>query len=210
MLPKGSFVIRDGSITVKILDRIPIEDTSFGTAYKDRTKAISGFYRLAFDSLRKEIEGETYFHSVVKQDFRYKGDVLYSSVVSDLKENKTTYKNALDLIDKKCTIVNLSGGNGQLDFLLLLDSADRKICTFIENEISRDIAANSFITAHYNRLVFATSKEDALKHPTDFIILKTSEKERFEAENLGDNKFLNFQVLFENQNLAIFKQKTNI
>ena len=36
---------------------------------------------------------------------------------------------------------------GQLDFLLLLDSADRKICTYIEDESHRSIVENSFITA---------------------------------------------------------------
>ncbi len=209
VLPKGSFVIRSGSITVKILDRIRAQDTSFGTAYKDRTKAISGFYRKKFDTLRKEIERETYFHNVVKQDYRYKGDAFYSGVVADLKENKTTYKKALDLIGKKSIIVNISDGDGQLDFLLLLDSADRKICTFIEDKISRDIVTNSFITAHYNRMVFATSKEEALTHPADVFILKASDKEYFESEYLGRNKFLDFQILYENQNLIIFKQKAD-
>lgn len=209
VLPKGSFVIRDGSVTVKILDRISIEDISFGTTYKDRTKSISAQFRNEFDVLRKEIEGETYFHNVVKQDYRYKGDALYKKVVADLKENKTTYKKVLDLIDKKSTIVNISGGEGQLDFLLLLDSADRRTCTFIEDEGNRSIVANSFITAHFNRIVFAKSKEEALEHPTDVIILKASEKERFEAEGLGKGKFLDFQILYENQNLIIFKQKAN-
>lgn len=209
VLPKGSFVIRNGSVTVKILDRISAEDTSFGTTYKDRTKAISAFYRKEFDALRKEIEGETYFHSVVKQDYRYKGDALYKKVVVDLKENRTAYKKALDLIGKKSTIINLSGGDGQLDFLLLLDSADRKICTFIEDEDIRSIVANSFITAHYNRIVFATSKEEALAYPAEVIVIKASDQEHFESEHLGNNKLLDFQILYKNQNLIIFKQKAD-
>jgi hypothetical protein len=157
VLPKGSFVIRDGSITVKILDRISTENTSFGTKYKDRTKSISAYFRTEFDSLRKEIETETYFHPIIKQEYRFKGDQLYKTVVSDLKENRTLYHEMLTIIDKKAAIVNISKGLGQLDFLLLLDSADRKICTFIEDETTRNIVKNSFITNHYNRLTVAAS-----------------------------------------------------
>jgi len=209
VLPKGSFVIRDGSINVKILNRISMEDTSFGTKYKDRTKAIGAYFRDEFDTLRKEIEGETYFHTIVKQDYRYKGDSLYKKVVADLQANKTAYKAALDLIDKKSSIVNISDGDGQLDFLLLLDSANRKICTFIKDEVSRSIVANSFITAHYNRMEFATSAAEALEYPADVIIMDVSEGKNGEAEGLVKNKFLDFQILYKNQNLIIFKQKAN-
>jgi len=38
VLPKGDFIIYDGSITVKILDRITPDDKSFGVDYTERTK----------------------------------------------------------------------------------------------------------------------------------------------------------------------------
>jgi 1-acyl-sn-glycerol-3-phosphate acyltransferase len=209
VLPKGSFVIRNGSITVKILDRISSEDTSFGTTYKGRTKEIGVFFRKQFESLRSEIEGETYFHDVVKNDYRYKGDKLFQKIKKDLKHRKTEYKNILEVIDKNATIANLSADDGQLDFLLLLDSADRKICTYIEDETTRNIVKNSFITTHYNRIQFASSKKETLSYAADTFIVQASEENTSENKNSEKNFFLGFQLVYKDHKLIIFKQKLN-
>ncbi|RMA65717.1 1-acyl-sn-glycerol-3-phosphate acyltransferase [Ulvibacter antarcticus] len=206
VLPKGSFVIRNGSITVKILNRITSEDKSFGPSYKQRTKSISAYFRSQFDDLRDEIEDDTYFQSVLLNDYRYKGNTLYKSVQADLKINSADYKSIIELIDKKSTIVNVSNGEGQLDFLLMLDSADRKISTFINDENTRAIIKNSFITNHYNRMTFATSKSEALALKADYFILNASEEFPSTFQNSGNDSDLRFQNVFENHNLVIFKK----
>lgn len=206
VLPKGSFVIRNGSITVKILDRITSENDAFGTTYKDRTKRISAYFRTEFQKLRNQIEGETYFHKVVLQDYRYKGDALYTSVKKDLKENATLYKMVLDTLPKDATIVNLHKSKGALDFLLLLDSTDRKICTYIEEEEVRVVVQNSFITAHYNRITFAVSEKEALSFPGMFYILNASEAHVNTMHLFGNEKDLEFQNVFQNHKLSIFKK----
>jgi len=151
VLPKGSFIIKDGSITLEVLDRIPIDDPTFGEGYRQRTRNIGSYFRTKFQKLRNEIEHTTYFHKIVMEDFRYKGDTLFKAVRKDLNKNKETYKNLLALLGKKQSIIHLSKDFGQLDFLLALDSTDRQIITFIESQSARDSFKNSFIVHKYKK-----------------------------------------------------------
>ncbi|RYE56727.1 MAG: glycerol acyltransferase, partial [Sphingobacteriales bacterium] len=45
VLPKGDFMINDGRITVKFLNRISTADTVFGRNYAERTRRISAFFK---------------------------------------------------------------------------------------------------------------------------------------------------------------------
>ena len=204
VLPKGSFVIRDGSITVKILPRITAGDDTFGTTYKDRTKKISAYFRQEFTSLRAEIEGPAYFHSLVKADFKYKGDDLYRMVRKNLKLHCECYKKIMETVTKTGSISTVGIGNGELEFLLLLDSADRRIFTFIETEETREIVANSFITNHYNRLSIVTTKEEALAHSSEWIIINASD-----SGIMKNYDYFEHETVCENENLIIFKKKGN-
>jgi 1-acyl-sn-glycerol-3-phosphate acyltransferase len=209
VLPKGSFIIRDGSVTIKILGRITPEDKSFGSTYKDRTKNISAFFRKEFDKIRDELEGPTYFHNLLKLEYRYKGDALYSRVSKDLNEQKDLYLELKDIIGKDSKISDLSNGEGLLDLLLLLDSADRRICTYIENEVTRAIVKNSFITNHYNRILFAETKEEALAYPAEFFIFNKSFEDFRKKVKNENNSIFEGEVVFEDAKLIIFKQKIN-
>lgn len=209
VLPKGSFIIRDGSITVKILKRIDSEDMSYGKTDRERTKLIGTYFRKEFETMRSEIENETYFHDLVKLDYRYKGDTLYRSVKKNLKENSDIYKTFLDTLNKRSSILNLTGGEGEFDLLLLLDGADRKICTYIKDESTRSIVENSFITKHYNRITFASSREEALNFDADAIMINASEVNEFRRMKIEKNIFLGFEIACQNYNLVIFKKKGN-
>ncbi|MCG2460164.1 MMPL family transporter [Flavobacteriaceae bacterium F89] len=171
VMSKGSMVIRDGGITVKILERISTTDKSFGASSRQRTKNISIHFKGEFDDFRKELEGPTYFHPAVLDDFRYKGDALYKAVSQDLKENKETYHIILNTVGRKRTIIHLSEDQGQLDFLLLLDSADRKLYTYLEEETIRPIVQNGYIAHKYGRPVLAKTVEEAMAHSAQVLII---------------------------------------
>jgi len=133
VLPKGDFIINDGAITLKILDRIKADDLRFGKNYSNKTKNIGTYFRDEFKKLRNELEKKDYFHKIVLQDYIYKGDSIYKTVKKDLKVYAETYKAILDVIDSKDSIIHLSKDYGQLDYLLSLDSEDRKTALYIEN-----------------------------------------------------------------------------
>ena len=177
VLPKGTFVIRDGRITVKILDRISTTDKQFGEGYRERTKKISAYFKNEFQNLRNDIEHEAYFKNDVLQEFRYKGNALYKKVRADFKKNKSTYKALTDAIGKKDKIIHLSENYGLLDFLLLLDSRDRKINTFIADQDSRAIFKNSFITNFHSKIKVANSIGEAMEEEANVLIVNLTESE---------------------------------
>ncbi|AUP79578.1 1-acyl-sn-glycerol-3-phosphate acyltransferase [Flavivirga eckloniae] len=223
--PKGSFLIRNGSLTLKILERIPIENKSYGETYKQRTKSISADFKQQFNDLRLEIEHDAYFHDIVLDDYRYKGDALYKTVKKDLETYKEVYSTILNTIDKKDTIIHLSQDYGQLDFLLSLNAVDRKIFSYIEDATVNMILQNSFITNKHNRISFENTIDEALEHHANVLILNMKdispeqinsilnnpinllvllkESRNLYSETIND---LGFKSYYENENLIIFKR----
>lgn len=161
--PKGSAVIRDGSLTIKVLDKIAINDASLGGTTREKTKAISTYFRTEFNKVRKTVEQPTYFHSLVLLEYRYKGNTLYNTVKADLKLNALVYKGIIDYIDPKANIFHVSQDFGQLDFLLKLDAPDRKIQAFIKDPEAREIAANSYLTYNYGKIKYTENVINVLK-----------------------------------------------
>ena len=224
-LSKGTFVIKKGTSTLKILNRILANDTSFGENYSKKTKNISTYFKAQFDLLRKEIEPLNYFHRSVLEEYRYKGDFLYKQVKKDLETNVKTYAKILDFIGKKEKIAHISSDDGQLDFLLSLDQNNRKISSFIKNEESREILKNSYITNNNSKINFVNSLNDIFNTEVDVLILndilteeqfativqKNIEKVSLlkESNSLYFDKFiqLGYQVQFKNKNSSILIKK---
>ena len=226
VLPKDSFIIKDGAQTLKILKRISASDSTFGTTYKERTKKISRFFKSEFQELRNDIETANYFHSIVLEDYRYKGDELYKRVKHDLKEHSQAYKSLMDAIDKNASLIHVSKDCGQLDFLLSLDSSDRKIITYIEDELVRDIVANSYITNTHYKIAIADTLEslndslgntlilnssDEIKNISERIVLKNIEQIILLKESqqyyLKDLEANNFKIVTDNTEFTILKKE---
>ncbi len=202
VLPKGTFIIKDGSITLKLLERISADDTTFGVGYRERTKKIGAHFKDEFQRLRNEIEDETYFHQLILEDYRYKGDSLYSNVKKDLQSNKSVYKVLLEHIPKKTHIVHLSNSQGQFDFLLLLDSNDRKITTYIEDLNVRTIVKSSYITNNYNNLHFVGSIEKALAERAEVLVIGLNSNQSSVWNSEISNEILILIVLNTNKDVC--------
>ncbi|MCJ7465186.1 MAG: MMPL family transporter [Maribacter sp.] len=171
VLAKGTFIIKDGSITIKILDRILQDDTQYGKGYRVRTKNIGTFFKNEFQNLRKELEDATYFHALVLENFRYKGNDIYKMVHKDLKTNAINYKTILDTVGRSDQILHLSQDYGQLDFLLTLDSSSRKIIRFMEDKTARQIFENCYIAQNYKTLKAVNTVEEAMSFQTKVLII---------------------------------------
>ncbi|MCK0134002.1 MMPL family transporter [Arenibacter sp. S6351L] len=171
VLPKGSFVIKNGSITVKILDRISPEQLDYGKTYRERNKKIAAHFRSEFQTLRNDVEGDTYFMRTILEDYRYKGDNIYRAVKKDLKINSKIYALLSKRIGTSDSIIHLSKDYGQLDFLLSLNAVDRKIYAYLEDEEIRPIVENSFIYQQIAKLNLAESIDEAVAQPADIMII---------------------------------------
>ncbi|MRI00822.1 MMPL family transporter [Kriegella sp. EG-1] len=171
--PKGSIVIRDGSISVKILQRILSSDASFGENDRQRTKQIGNYFRNEFQNFRNEIEDESYFKKDLLSEYQYKGNAIYKAVKEDFNAHKTNYKRIIDFIPKKTTIANLSNDYGQLSILLSMDSADRKINCFFDSVEIQKLVQNSFTSQLRNRISTFETPEEVLAQNAQTLILNT-------------------------------------
>ncbi len=190
--PKGSFIIRDGSFTLKILPRIKADDTTFGATYSQRPKLFGQYFRSAFRTFRNEIESETYWHQLLLENYRYKGNTIYRIVKEDLKTYQKTYNVILSYVGEKDSIIHLSNHLGQLDLLMALDSIDRKIYCYLKNEEARAILKNNYLTHQYSKIkVFDTSTE-TVEQKANVLIL---DSDSFPLNHISQEKIDEIAIL---------------
>ena len=111
---------------------------------------------------------------MVLDEFRFKGDALFTTVRNDLKTNKRSYHKILRAVGKKGIVLHLTKDQGQLDFLLSLDSVDRKIITVMPDATDRSIFANSFITNNGSKITVFESISDVMEGPIETLIIDSS------------------------------------
>lgn len=222
VLPKGSFVIRDGSITVEILPRITPDNTAFGENYTQQGKGVGGYFRSEFRRFRNTIEDEFYWHDYILENYRYKGDMMYTSVKNDLKQNGPAYSEIIKQLDEKATIIHLSEDYGQLDLLMALDSVDRKIHTHLKDESARKVLENNFLKLHYSKIAIYDSLEDMASISANVLILNVEELAKEMLRDLIKSKIttlillksslkmdlehllsLNFSISIQNDNFIV-------
>ena len=145
VLPKGDFIINDGSITVEIGERIHLDDPNLGKDVKAKTKAISKKYKNDFHALRNTWESPSYFKNKVLQNFDFKSADIYDNVKERIVKYQELYDQLRFIIPQKCKMLHVSNDYGELDILLKYQSNERKIQSYICNEERRVIAKNNFI-----------------------------------------------------------------
>lgn len=226
--PKGSFIIKDGSITVKILPRIKAKDTSFGENRMQQAKKTRAYFNDEFLKLRQKIEGPKYFHKIILEEYRYKGDNLYRKVKNDLMENAENYAEVINKVAKKGSIAYISDGFGQLDLLMALDGPDRKVFSFIEDPEIVTILENTYVAKKYGSLHFSNSIADIIHIKIEILIVNSekmmpkilaqlpelsiksvvllNDKTIKNEENL---KVLGYQNVYREANISIFKAMAN-
>ena len=202
VLPKGSFIIRDGKITIELLPKIDAHDTQYGKNYSERAKQLGAYFRSEFRRLRDEIEDENYWDKALLENYRYKGDVIYKAVKLDIETNRKTYYSLLQEIGKKSKIVHLSRDFGQLDLLLALDSFDRKITVSLENKEASVLLKSNFLTKNYSKIEVVDTVAEALKTVAD-VLLIDMEIEITQLTNLIANEFETIILLKEARHIDL-------
>ena len=214
VLPKGDFIIYDGSITVKVGERITMTNPSLGATIKEKTKAISELFKQDFQNLRNNIETPDYFKKLILSNYIYKSKTIQNDITKDINGNLELYVSLSSQIDLNAKILHVSDDYGQLDLLLNYYSNSRKIYTYIAEISKRKIAAHNFIgmdrSIHYlecfkaplnvNTLLFSVAipTEDLnLNSVQTVIIFKGCIDEHFFMTNgyKTSERFKNFIVL---------------
>ncbi len=146
VMPKNDLIIHDGNLTVEIGKRIAYNDEQFGLTARERNKTISTFFKNSFIKIRNKIENENYFKDILFANYRYKEAVIFKEVQIDFGKNKALYHTLNEVIPLKTTIFHIANDFGQIDILLKSKSLDRKITTFIKNNLKLKVAQNCYTT----------------------------------------------------------------
>lgn len=216
VLPKGDFIIYDGSITVKVGNRISKDDESFGKNYSERTKKINAHFREEFAKLREETEDENYFKNKLFLSYLYKDSEVVKEVKEDFNTNKSVYFELNKHIPNDAAILHIADDFGQKDALLTLYQASRRIFSLIKNDEKRAIAAHGYLVKrrkiyYIKDLSEVNKKIDVLlvsnNHGTlndiqdlpETIIFVNTENSLFESDN--------YALKFSSESLKVFKTK---
>jgi hypothetical protein len=156
------------------LPRISPDHPRFPKSYSKRSKEIGRYFKSEFRRLRDEIEGPRYWHPLILENYRYKGDALYKAVKRDLKDNAETYRKILETVGEKDSIIHISQDYGQLDLLLALDSIDRKIYTYLEDDTARAVLKNNYLTHNYSKIKVLESVTEPVQHTANVLILNSN------------------------------------
>ncbi|WES96036.1 MMPL family transporter [Chryseobacterium arthrosphaerae] len=216
VLPKGDFIIYDGSITVKVGNRISKDDISFGKNYSERTKRINAYFREEFAKLREEIEDEDYFKKILFLSFLYKDTDVVKEVKKDFNSNKSLYFELNKHISDHANILHIADDYGQKDVLLTLYQAGRRIFSLIQNNDKRAIAAHNYLVKRrrikYIRELSEVNKNiDVLLVSDDKFTVSTIQElpETIifinTANTLSESE--NYTLEFSSESIKVFKTK---
>ncbi|MBL0741291.1 trifunctional MMPL family transporter/lysophospholipid acyltransferase/class I SAM-dependent methyltransferase [Chryseolinea lacunae] len=142
-IPKGTFYLNPGQLTLKFLPPIEPDDARFGATYSERTKGISRHFKQEYAALAREIETADYFSHRLISNYLYKGPVLewYMRVKLRLEKNYAPFHR---LIPLQATILDLGCGYGFLSYMLQFLSADRVITGVDYDEEKIETAQNGY------------------------------------------------------------------
>lgn len=216
VLPKGDFIIYDGSITVKVGDRISKDNVSFGKNYSERTKKINAYFREEFAKLREEIEDENYFKKKLFLSYLYKDSEVVKEVKEDFNTNKSVYFELNKHISSQANILHIADDFGQKDALLTLYQAGRRVFSLIRDNEKRETAAHSYLIKrrkiHYIKDLSAINKKidvllvsdehfpmNDLHELPETIIFVNIKNTLFESEN--------YTLKWNSESIKIFKTK---
>ncbi|KFE99261.1 glycerol acyltransferase [Chryseobacterium formosense] len=214
--PKGDFIIFDGSITLKVGDRIHKDDMSFGKNYSERTKKINAYFRDEFAKLRNEIEDENYFKKKLFLSFLYKENKVVKPVKEDFNKNKSVYFELNKHIPKDATIFHIADDFGQKDILLTLQQAGRRIFSLIHDEEKRMVAENNYLVKR--RKLFYIENQSQINKKTDVLLISdenfnlkdiTGFPETIILLNIRNQTFenTNYQQMFDSESIKIFRHE---
>ncbi|WP_348799556.1 1-acyl-sn-glycerol-3-phosphate acyltransferase [Flavobacterium adhaerens] len=220
-LPKGDFIIDDSLTTVTIMDRIAYKDPKFGENVAERTKKISSFYKQHYKKLRSELEGVDYFKSKLLKSFAFKESEVVNAVKIDLETNLGLYYELNKWIAPKAKILHFADDLGQLDVLLALQEAQRKIDSVIISENNKAVAERNYLVS--KRIISYYSQYEILEAKKYDVVLVSSQDDSYPWETvcklastiilLKNDKLketvlsFGFEIEFEIENMIIAKKE---
>ena len=142
-MAKGDFMLKNGTITLKFLERIKPDDPRFGKGYADRSKQIGRYFREQYRILQMETEQTAYFREKLLYNYLYKGPLIewYLKIKLRLEKN---YQLFHQLLPEKGKILDIGCGYGFMSYMLHFTSPQREIKGIDYDEEKIEVANNCF------------------------------------------------------------------
>ena len=133
VLPRNSFVVYAGQITVSIQHRIHLNDMQWGADYMERTKKIRLYYVNEYGKLCAQLETAHYYHNLVLDRYRYKGTEVYNSVAKSLKRFND-FTRWIDTVGQCSDTLVVNHGHGEFALLYALVHKDVMVSVYEPDE----------------------------------------------------------------------------
>ncbi len=197
LLPKGDYIIYNGSLTVHIGDRIEPNDPNFANTYHVKAKQISVLFKNQFQDLRAIYEDENYFKYKLHLSYLYKERDLFKEIKADFALNKSNYYQLNSCFAIKERIFHIADDYGQIDILLALTQSERKIQTYINNEEKRVVAKTNYLL--HSRKIKYLDQLSEINPKTKTLLLSAKE---LEIDWVGIIPSFDQIILFNNSDLV--------
>ncbi|SFT03019.1 hypothetical protein SAMN05660206_109133 [Sphingobacterium wenxiniae] len=161
VLPKGDILIFKGKLTAIIDKRIKHSDTSFGTGYKERAKAMARRFKQDHYAWRMREEQADYFKHKLELAYLYKDESIVQVLKKSLKVGLPYYHRLRPFLNGRRDLVHLSDSFGEFDYLLSLQDGTRKITGVITDMEKRQLA-ESIYWQKLRAVVFVDKLEEAV------------------------------------------------
>ncbi|MFZ1694946.1 MAG: 1-acyl-sn-glycerol-3-phosphate acyltransferase [Flavobacteriales bacterium] len=135
-MSKGDALLKNATITMRPLPAIAPGDPRFGEGARDRTKAISAWYKSEYEALRSARETPRYFRERLVRAFTFKGPALewHTRIKSRMDEELHELLHARIAPDAR--VADLGSGHGMVSLLLHWCAPARRI-TAIERDADK-------------------------------------------------------------------------
>lgn len=168
-MTKGENYLKNGTITMKICNRIAPQDANFGDNYSEKTKLVLQFFRNEYEKIIETYATPQYYKSKLIKNYIYKGPFLewYLRVKIRLEKNYELFDK---IIPREADIIDIGCGYGFLAYMLHFVSEKRSV-TGIDYDSDKIAVANNCISKDDDIQFFATDALEYQYSPKDVFII---------------------------------------
>lgn len=142
---KNDFMLLNAQMNVVVLPRIPNSDLSWGTAYKERGKAISNYFKKEFKKFDLANSDSRYLQHKILSNYIFKSPMIEWYVKVKWMFERKNFDHYHDLIPTKGKIYDLGCGYGYLSYYLHYRSEERDLVGIDYDEDKIEIANNGYL-----------------------------------------------------------------
>ena len=140
-MQRSDYYLKNSRITVKFLPRIKQDDLAFGEGYRERSKAITKYFKSEYQKLRDEIETVDFYKETIHKNYVFKGPILewYIKIKYGLEGAYSLFD---ELVPKSGQIVDVGCGYGLMTYSLGFTHKGRKFLG-VDYDEQKIIVANN-------------------------------------------------------------------